>query len=135
MPHVRLVVALDSRFADYRFTITDVIADNTSAGRYVVGAPVPPDGIDLRLAGVVLKHNGEVAWLVRALAAAGGGLRAATWSPNGPSARVELACADYRGIEQVASDATNGNQMAPRRAARIKPNPADLGFFPHEMVS
>ncbi|HEV2244670.1 MAG TPA: fumarylacetoacetate hydrolase family protein, partial [Streptosporangiaceae bacterium] len=54
---------------------------------------VPPDGIDLRLAGVVLEHNGEVtataagaaalghpaaavAWLVRALAAAGDGLRA-----------------------------------------------------------
>jgi 2-oxo-3-hexenedioate decarboxylase len=84
---------LDSRFVDYRFTMPDVIADNTSAGRYVVGAPVPPDGIDLRLAGVVLEHNGEVtataagaaalghpaaavAWLVRALAAAGDGLRA-----------------------------------------------------------
>ena len=51
---------LDSRFIDYRFTMPDVIADNTSAGRYVVGAPVPPDGIDLRLAGVVLEHNGEV---------------------------------------------------------------------------
>jgi 2-oxo-3-hexenedioate decarboxylase len=84
---------LDSRFRDYRFTMPDVIADNASAGRYVVGAPVPPDGIDLRLAGVVLEHNGEVtataagaaalghpaaavAWLVRALAAAGDGLRA-----------------------------------------------------------
>ena len=84
---------LDSRFIDYRFTMPDVIADNTSAGRYVVGAPVRPDGIDLRLAGVVLEHNGEVtataagaaalghpaaavAWLVRELAAAGNGLRA-----------------------------------------------------------
>jgi 2-oxo-3-hexenedioate decarboxylase len=84
---------LDSRFVDYRFTMPDVIADNASAGRYVVGTPGPPDGIDLRLAGVVLEHNGEVtataagaaalghpaaavAWLVRALAAAGDGLRA-----------------------------------------------------------
>jgi 2-oxo-3-hexenedioate decarboxylase len=84
---------LDSRFVDYRFTMPDVIADNTSAGRYVVGAPVPPDGIDLRLVGVVLEHNGEVtataagaaalghpaaavAWLARSLAAAGEGLRA-----------------------------------------------------------
>ncbi len=84
---------LDSRFLDYRFTMPDVIADNTSAGRYVVGAPVRPDGIDLRLAGVVLEHNGEVtataagaaalghpaaavAWLARSLAAAGEGLRA-----------------------------------------------------------
>jgi len=84
---------LDSRYRDYRFTMPDVIADNTSAGRFVIGAPVPPGGIDLRLAGVVLEHNGDVvataagaaalghpaaavAWLARALAAAGEGLRA-----------------------------------------------------------
>jgi 2-oxo-3-hexenedioate decarboxylase len=84
---------LDSRYRDYKFTIADVIADNTSAGRYVVGAPVDPTGIDLRLVGVVLEHNGELvgtasgaaslghpaaaaAWLVRALHAHGEGLRA-----------------------------------------------------------
>jgi 2-oxo-3-hexenedioate decarboxylase len=84
---------LDSRFLDYRFTMPDVIADNTSAGRFVIGAPVPPGGIDLRLAGVVFEHNGEVAataagaaalghpaaavaWLVRSLAAEGTGLQA-----------------------------------------------------------
>jgi len=84
---------LDSRYQDYRFTMPDVIADNASAGRFVVGTPVSPDGIDLRLAGVVLEHNGEVvataaggaalghpaaavAWLARSLAAAGEGLQA-----------------------------------------------------------
>lgn len=84
---------LDSRYRDYKFTIADVIADNTSAGRYIVGAPVDPTGIDLRLVGVVLEHSGEVvatasgaaalghpaaatAWLVRALHAQGEGLRA-----------------------------------------------------------
>jgi 2-keto-4-pentenoate hydratase len=84
---------LDSRYRDYRFTIADVVADNTSAGRYVTGAPVNPAGIDLRLVGVVLQHNGEVAgtasgsaalghpaaagaWLVRALHEHGEGLRA-----------------------------------------------------------
>lgn len=87
------IEVLDSRYRDYRFTMPDVIADNTSAGRFVVGAPVAPDGIDLRLAGVVLEHNGEVvatatgaaslghpasavAWLVRNLSTRGGGLRA-----------------------------------------------------------
>ncbi len=85
---------LDSRYLDYRFTMPDVIADNTSAGRFLVGSPVPLDGIDLRLVGVVLEHNGEVvataagaaalghpaaavAWLVRSLAAAGEGVRPA----------------------------------------------------------
>jgi len=84
---------LDSRYRDYRFTMADVVADNTSAGRYLIGAPVPVAGIDLRLVGVVLEHNGEVvatasgsaslghpaaavAWLVRALAAEGEGLLA-----------------------------------------------------------
>jgi 2-keto-4-pentenoate hydratase len=87
------IEVLDSRFTDYRFTMPDVIADNTSAARFVVGAPVSPDGIDLRLAGVVLELGGEVvataagaaalghpaasvAWLVRSLAAEGEGLRA-----------------------------------------------------------
>ncbi len=84
---------LDSRYASGRLTAPDVIADNASAGRFLVGSPVPLDGIDLRLAGVVLEHNGEVvataagaaalghpaaavAWLVRSLAAAGEGVAA-----------------------------------------------------------
>jgi 2-keto-4-pentenoate hydratase len=84
---------LDSRYRDYRFTMADVVADDTSAGRFVVGAPVPVAGIDLRLVGVVLERNGElvatasgaaslghpaaaVAWLVRRLAASGEGLAA-----------------------------------------------------------
>ncbi len=87
------IEVIDSRYRDYRFTMADVVADNTSAGRFVVGAPVPPAGIDLRLVGVVLERNGElvatasgaaslghpaaaVAWLVRTLAADGEGLHA-----------------------------------------------------------
>jgi 2-keto-4-pentenoate hydratase len=82
---------IDSRYQDYRFTMADVVADNSSAGRFVVGTPVPGDGIDLRLVGVVFEHRGEVvatasgaatlghpaaavAWLVRSLAAEGLGL-------------------------------------------------------------
>lgn len=87
------IEVLDSRYTDYRFTMPDVVADNASAARYVVGTPVSPAGIDLRLVGVVLEQNGEViatasgaaslghpaaavAWLVRSLAAEGEGLRA-----------------------------------------------------------
>jgi 2-keto-4-pentenoate hydratase len=87
------IEVIDSRYHDYQFSTADVIADNTSAGRYLVGAPVSPAGIDLRLVGVVLEHNGEVvatasgaaslghpaaavAWLVRALHTEGEGLRA-----------------------------------------------------------
>jgi len=87
------IEVLDSRYTDYRFTMPDVVADNASAGRYVVGSPVPLDGKDLRLVGVVLEHNGHVvatasgaaslghpaaavAWLVRSLAGSDEGLRA-----------------------------------------------------------
>ena len=83
---------LDSRVGAH-VTVPDLIADNASAGRFLVGPPVPLDGVDLRLVGVVLEHNGQVmgtaaggaalghpaaavAWLVRSLAAAGGGLLA-----------------------------------------------------------
>jgi len=86
------IEVLDSRFHDYRFAAPDVVADNTSAARFVVGAPVAVGGIDLRLVGVVLEKNGEVvatasgaaslghpaaavAWLVRALADDDEGLR------------------------------------------------------------
>lgn len=84
---------LDSRYRDYRFTMADVVADDTSLGRFVVGAPVPVAGIDLRLVGVLFERNGElvatasgaaslghpaaaVAWLVRQLAVSGEGLAA-----------------------------------------------------------
>jgi 2-keto-4-pentenoate hydratase len=87
------IEVLDSRYADYRFTMTDVVADNTSAARHVVGAPVSPQGIDLRLVGVVLEKNGTlvdtasgaavlghpaaaVAWLARRLTEEGEALRA-----------------------------------------------------------
>ncbi|MFJ9779020.1 2-keto-4-pentenoate hydratase [Amycolatopsis sp. NPDC101161] len=87
------IEVLDSRYADYEFTIVDAVADNASAARYVVGAPVNPLDIDLRLVGVVLAKNGSVvatasgaaalghpaaavAWLARQLSAMGEGLRA-----------------------------------------------------------
>ena len=87
------IEVLDSRYTDYKFTMPDVVADNTSAGRYLVGSAVPAAGEDLRLIGVVLEHNGEVvataagaaalghpaaavAWLVRSLAVENEGLRA-----------------------------------------------------------
>lgn len=84
---------LDSRYADYRFTLADVVADNASGGRVALGGAASPGGFDLSEVGCVLSANGEVrsaaagaaalghparavAWLVRRLAAVGSGLRA-----------------------------------------------------------
>ena len=102
---------LDSRLGG-QVTVPDVIADNASAGRFLVGSPVPLDGIDLRLIGVLLEHNGEViataagaaalghpasavAWLVRSLAAEDEGLRAGDIVLSGGlTAAVPLAAGD-----------------------------------------
>jgi 2-oxo-3-hexenedioate decarboxylase len=55
------IEVIDSRFKDFKFDLQSVIADNTSAARYIVGgSPRRPDGLDLRLLGVVMERNGEV---------------------------------------------------------------------------
>jgi len=55
------IEVIDSRYRNFRFDLVSVIADNTSAARYVIGADaVSPDGLDLRTTGVVLEKNGEV---------------------------------------------------------------------------
>ncbi len=55
------IEVIDSRFKDFKFDVQSVIADNTSAARYVVGgAPRRPAGLDLRLLGVVMERNGEL---------------------------------------------------------------------------
>jgi 2-keto-4-pentenoate hydratase len=104
------IEVIDSRYTDYRFTMPDVVADNASAGRYVVGSPVPVAGIDLRVVGVVLEHNGDVvatasgaaslghpaaavAWLVRSLAGSDEGLRAGDVILSGGLTAAEPVCA------------------------------------------
>ena len=55
------IEVIDSRFKDFKFDVQSVIADNTSAARYVVGgSPRRPDGLNLRLLGVVMERNGEL---------------------------------------------------------------------------
>jgi 2-oxo-3-hexenedioate decarboxylase len=50
---------IDSRYADFKFTAPDVIADNTSAAAFVVGAWVPmPSNVDNL--GVLLEVDGAV---------------------------------------------------------------------------
>jgi len=50
---------IDSRYADFKFTLPDVIADNTSAAAFVVGSWVPmPSNVDNL--GVLLEMDGAV---------------------------------------------------------------------------
>ena len=89
------VDVLDSRYENFRFTLSDVVADNASAGAFYLGpvARRPDELEDLRLIGCVVRVDGEVvmtaagaavmghpaasvAWLANQLAAEGEGLRA-----------------------------------------------------------
>jgi 2-oxo-3-hexenedioate decarboxylase len=51
---------IDSRYADFKFDLASVIADNASSARYVVGGCARRvDELDLRTLGVVVEKNGE----------------------------------------------------------------------------
>jgi 2-oxo-3-hexenedioate decarboxylase len=51
---------IDSRYADFKFDLPSVVADNGSSARYVVGASARClRDLDLRTLGVVLERNGE----------------------------------------------------------------------------
>lgn len=51
---------IDSRFADFRFTLPDVIADNTSASRFVLGPVAAEPSFDLSMIGCVFEVDGSV---------------------------------------------------------------------------
>jgi 2-oxo-3-hexenedioate decarboxylase len=54
------IEVIDSRYRDFKFDLKSVIADNTSASRFIVGGRVASvRDVDLRTMGVVLEKNGE----------------------------------------------------------------------------
>ncbi|MFM2328808.1 MAG: hypothetical protein RLZZ494_911, partial [Pseudomonadota bacterium] len=55
------VEIIDSRYRDFKFDLKSVIADNTSASRFVIGGrPRNIEALDLRTLGVVLEKNGQI---------------------------------------------------------------------------
>jgi 2-oxo-3-hexenedioate decarboxylase len=53
------IEVIDSRYRDFKFDLKSVIADNTSAARFVVGgSPTRLSGLDLRTVGIVMEKNG-----------------------------------------------------------------------------
>ena len=85
---------VDSAIADWKISLADTIADNASAGGYVIGdSPRSIANLDLRLCGMVLSRNGmtesiglgaaclghplnALLWLARKMAAVGRPLKA-----------------------------------------------------------
>lgn len=54
------IEVIDSRYRDFKFDLKSVVADNTSAARFVIGGnPIKPRQLDLRTLGVVLRKNAD----------------------------------------------------------------------------
>jgi 2-keto-4-pentenoate hydratase len=97
----------DSRIAEWQVKVVDTIADNSSAGRVILGGRITPvTAVDLRLVGMLLYRNGVplesaagaaalgnpagcVAWVANELAITGrGGLRRGDIVLTGPLHRL-----------------------------------------------
>jgi 2-oxo-3-hexenedioate decarboxylase len=78
------VDVLDSRYRDFRFRLPDVVADNASAGRLLLGprACRPGEIEDLRLVGCVLRHDGDVIGTAAGAAVMGHPAASVAWLAN-----------------------------------------------------
>jgi 2-oxo-3-hexenedioate decarboxylase len=85
------VDVLDSRYENFRFTLPDVVADNASAGMFLMGPQaLPPAALgDLGLLGCVLRVNGEVVATAAGAAVMGHPAASVAWLANQLAARKQ----------------------------------------------
>ncbi|HEU4409583.1 MAG TPA: fumarylacetoacetate hydrolase family protein [Polyangiaceae bacterium] len=77
---VAAIEVVDSAVRDWDISILDTVADNASAGRFVLGAePRPLRAFDARLCDMVLERRGEVVATGAGAACLGSPLTAALW--------------------------------------------------------
>src|SRR3990167_5892835 len=77
---VPAIEIVGSRIANWNIKIQDTIADNASSGLFVLGnEPKKLEGLDLRLAGMVMERRGEQVSLGAGVACLGNPLNAALW--------------------------------------------------------
>lgn len=74
---------IDSRIADWKIKYEDTIADNASSGMFVVGNdPIKPERVELRLAGMAMRKNGQVVSTGAGAACLGHPVNAVVWLAN-----------------------------------------------------
>jgi 2-oxo-3-hexenedioate decarboxylase len=72
---------IDSRYKDFRFDLVDVVADNCSSAKFVVGSKLLlPDSLDLGNVGMVMSKNGNVEQTSSSAAVLGHPLKAMVWA-------------------------------------------------------
>jgi len=78
------VDVLDSRYESFQFTLSDVVADNASAGAFYLGpvARRPEELPDLKLIGCVVRVDGEVAMTAAGAAVMGHPAASVAWLVN-----------------------------------------------------
>ena len=87
---VAAVEIIDSRYENFRFDLVSVVADNTSASRFVVGGVARGvEGLDLRTLGIVMEKNGEVVAMAAGAAVLGHPAEAIAQLANHLAARGE----------------------------------------------
>jgi 2-oxo-3-hexenedioate decarboxylase len=85
------VDVLDSRYENFRFALPDVVADNASAGAFIIGPrAVPPRELDdLHLLGCVLRVDGEIVDTAAGAAVLGHPAASVAWLANQLGARKQ----------------------------------------------
>jgi 2-keto-4-pentenoate hydratase len=77
---VPAIEIVGSRIRNWDIRLVDTIADNASAGLFVLGAtPVKLNGLDLRLCGMVMERRGDQVSIGAGAACLGNPLNAAAW--------------------------------------------------------
>lgn len=79
---VAAIEVVDSRIQDWKIKLPDTIADLASAGATILGSRVIPVDFDLRLTGMVMWRNGEIAATGAGAAALGNPVYTIAWLAN-----------------------------------------------------
>jgi 2-oxo-3-hexenedioate decarboxylase len=133
------VEVIDSRYANFSFTLPDVIADNTSAAGFVLGPWCPvPEGLDNL--GVLLEVNGEVVLTGSTAAILGDPRRAFTEALRLGQAAGEPLPAGHvvlAGAATAAVPLTPGDHVRAvvQPEGLIAGKPVPRGAFPHIKVA
>jgi len=77
------VDVLDSRYQGFKFTLSDVVADNASAGAFYLGPiALPPAALELHTLGCVVRVDGEVVMTAAGAAVMGHPAASVAWLVN-----------------------------------------------------